>query len=185
VRHRRRNGGRCQRPRQALTALMTRLICDHSAGDHHLQPKKVRHGRGCAHDGPRAARPHIRALPLSNSGCGVRSAVLSLTNQYAAAANCLPKPKARVWGLGLRKCAPPGGRRLCAPKCTSAEGAGGARWGHPALPHDSGPQFHRRSWSNLSLIDARFFPEFARDLERVDAGRLPHARSSLARCSSR
>jgi len=29
--------------RQALTALMTRLICDHSAGDHHLQPKKVRH----------------------------------------------------------------------------------------------------------------------------------------------
>jgi hypothetical protein len=29
--------------RQALTALMTRLICDHSAGDHHPQPKKVRH----------------------------------------------------------------------------------------------------------------------------------------------
>ena len=29
--------------RQALTALMTRLICDHAAGDHHPQPRKARH----------------------------------------------------------------------------------------------------------------------------------------------
>jgi len=28
--------------RQALTALMTRLICDHTASDHH-QPRKVDH----------------------------------------------------------------------------------------------------------------------------------------------
>jgi hypothetical protein len=29
--------------RQALTALMTRLICDHAANDHHHQPRKVGH----------------------------------------------------------------------------------------------------------------------------------------------
>ena len=29
--------------RQALTALMTRLICDHAAGNHHPQPRKARH----------------------------------------------------------------------------------------------------------------------------------------------
>ena len=29
--------------RQALTALMTRLIFDHAAGDHHPQPRKARH----------------------------------------------------------------------------------------------------------------------------------------------
>lgn len=27
--------------RQALTSLMTRLICDHAASDHHHQPRKV------------------------------------------------------------------------------------------------------------------------------------------------
>jgi hypothetical protein len=29
--------------RQALTTLMTRLICDHAGGDHDPQPRKVRH----------------------------------------------------------------------------------------------------------------------------------------------
>jgi hypothetical protein len=29
--------------RQVLTALLTRLIFDHAAGDHRPQPKKVRH----------------------------------------------------------------------------------------------------------------------------------------------
>jgi hypothetical protein len=29
--------------RQALTALMTRLIVDHAVGDHHPQPGKARH----------------------------------------------------------------------------------------------------------------------------------------------
>jgi hypothetical protein len=29
--------------RQALTALITRLIFDHAAGDHRLQPRKARH----------------------------------------------------------------------------------------------------------------------------------------------
>jgi hypothetical protein len=29
--------------RQVLTALMTRLIFDHAAGDHRPQPRKVRH----------------------------------------------------------------------------------------------------------------------------------------------
>ena len=29
--------------RQALTALLTRLICDHAAGAHHPQPREVCH----------------------------------------------------------------------------------------------------------------------------------------------
>jgi hypothetical protein len=29
--------------RQALTALMTRLICDHAASDYHHQPRRVGH----------------------------------------------------------------------------------------------------------------------------------------------
>ena len=29
--------------RQTLTALLTRLICDHAAVDHHCQPREVRH----------------------------------------------------------------------------------------------------------------------------------------------
>lgn len=32
-----------QPTRQALTTLLTRLICDHAAGDHHPKPREARH----------------------------------------------------------------------------------------------------------------------------------------------
>jgi len=32
-----------QPTRQALTALLTRLICDHAVGDHHPKPREVHH----------------------------------------------------------------------------------------------------------------------------------------------